>query len=275
MQKTRLLAVANLIAFIVHVCISYGSQFKLINDKAVGDISDSYPSLFTPAGFTFSIWGVIYISLSALVVYHLVMARKKTADHPANRDLLRMGPWFILNNIATALWTVVWTGEQLLLSVILIIVQLISLVIIHRSLNIYDLSRTIQSKAFTQFPLSIYLGWISIATIANTSTYLASINWTGGLAPETWTVIMITVAVLLTAVVVFTRRNVFYGLVVVWALYGILSKRNSEGGDYSQIVYTAWAGLIITAIICAIQTLRNSMLSRRMDLNIGVTSKTS
>ncbi len=267
MKKIRQLAIANFITFIIHVCLSYASQFKLINANDVGDVSDTYPSLFTPAGFTFSIWGVIYTALLALTIYHLVMTTRKGIDDPANQDVLRIGPWFIINNLATAAWTIAWTGELLLLSVILIFIQLVSLIIIHRALTIYDLSRSGRSKVFTQFPLSIYLGWISIATIANTSSYLASLEWTGGLGAETWTVIMIAVAVMLTAVVVFTRRNVFYGLVIIWALYGILSKRNEEGGEYSSIIHAAWAGLAVTAVICTIQMLRNSMLSRQMNLN--------
>jgi hypothetical protein len=269
MKNIRQLAVANFIAFMIHVCVSYASQFKLISAKDVGEVSDTYPSLFTPAGFTFSIWGVIYLSLFAMTIYHIVNTGHKSGRDEATDDVRKMGAWFIINNLATAAWTIAWTAEQLLLSVVLILIQLISLISIHRSLNIYDLSRNGVSKAFTQFPLSIYLGWISIATIANISGYLASLGWTGGLDPETWTVIMISVAVLLSAAVVFTRRNIFYGLVVIWALYGILSKRNDPAGDDRPIVYAAWCALIVTAVICAIQMLRNSMLSRQMDLNTG------
>src|SRR5918993_2168813 len=107
MKKLRSLALLNAIVFFVHVFISYSTQFKLINQKDVGEVSNNYSSLFTPAPVTFAIWGLIYLSLSAFVIYHIVNAWKKPETHPANLDLVRIGPWFIINNIATAAWLIV------------------------------------------------------------------------------------------------------------------------------------------------------------------------
>ncbi len=262
MKKIRTLAVLNALFFIVHVSISYFTQFKLINNQDVGEVSDNYTSLFTPAGITFAIWGLIYLALLAFAVYHLAIAFKRDINHPANSDLSRIGPWFIINNIATAAWLIVWTNELLLLSVLLIFIQLISLIIINLRLPIYDRSREIASKIFTQFPLSIYFAWLTIATIANTSTYLASVNFSAGIDAVTWTIIMISIAVMITAMVVFLRRNIFYGLVVIWALYGIILKREAVGGNGEAIMNTAWSGIIVTAVVCIVQLLRNNEFAR-------------
>ena len=110
MKKIRLLAVLNAIVFLVHVLISYSTQFKLINNKDVGEVSSNYSSLFTPAPVTFAIWGVIYLSLLCFCIYHLFAAWNRTGADPANRDLEKIGPWFIINNLATAAWLIAWVN---------------------------------------------------------------------------------------------------------------------------------------------------------------------
>ncbi|MET0300825.1 MAG: hypothetical protein ABW036_13725, partial [Flavitalea sp.] len=131
MKKHRLLAVSNALILLVHVFISYSTQFKLINNKDVGEVSKIYSSLFTPAPVTFAIWGVIYLSLLAFCIYHLVHAWRQSVSFEANKDLLQIGGWFIFNNLATISWLIAWTNERILLSVILIFAQLISLIIIN------------------------------------------------------------------------------------------------------------------------------------------------
>ena len=120
MNKTKALAVLNVISFIIHVAFSYMTQSNVINQKNVGEVSDTYPSLFTPAGFTFAIWGIIYTSLGIFCVFHMVMTYKRN-ENAANRDLRSIGALFILNNIATALCLIACTRVQLVLSVLFII----------------------------------------------------------------------------------------------------------------------------------------------------------
>jgi hypothetical protein len=259
MKKIKLLAVLNAIVFLVHVVISYSTQFKLINNKDVGEVSNNYSSLFTPAPITFAIWGVIYFSLLCFSVYHLIMAWKRPEEDAANGDIQRIGFWFIINNLATAAWLIAWTNERLGLSVSLIFIQLISLMIINTRLPVYDRSRETASKIFTQFPLSIYFAWLTIATIANVSSYLAARDWSAGITDITWTVIMISVAVLITIAVIILRKNVFYGMVVIWALYGIIQKRQIENSGSNAgipekiIVDVALTGIVIVAITCLLQ----------------------
>ena len=261
MKKTQILSILNLVALVIHVTLSYFTQFKLISEQDVGQVSDAYDSLFTPAGITFAIWGVIYTALLFFCIYHIRMAFKQEDTHHANENVLRIGPWFILNNIGAASWLIVWTKGLITASAGLIIFQLLTLIIIHLRLNIHDPHSKTDSKIFTQFPLSIYFGWLTIATIANISVYLLASGWKGfGLnySPIEWTRIMIGIAVFLTALVVFTRRNVFFGLVIIWALYGIILKRESlNAAVYADIIKTAWIGLGIVAACCTIQFLQN------------------
>lgn len=261
MKKTQILSILNFVALVIHVTLSYFTQFKLINQQDVGQVSDTYDSLFTPAGITFAIWGVIYTALLFFCIYHIRIAFKQEETYHANENVLRMGPWFILNNIGAACWLIVWTKGLIAASAGLIIFQLLALIIIHLRLNIHDPHSKTESKIFTQFPLSIYFGWLTIATIANISVYLLASGWKGfGLdySPIEWTRIMIGIAVFLTALVIFSRRNVFFGLVIVWALYGIILKRESlNAAANADIIKTAWVGMGIVAACCTIQFLQN------------------
>ncbi len=261
-NKIRTLSILNLLSLLVHISFSYATQFKLINKKTVGEISDQYTSLFTPAGFTFAIWGLIYLSLIAFCIYHLIMAYRQVPVYYPNQDISRMGGLFMFNNLAAAAWLLAWTQEKIGLSLILILFQLFTLIMIHLLTDIYNRRRNFNSKLFTQFPLSIYLGWISIATIANTAVFLSSINWNGaglGLSAITWTRIMIAAAVFITLIVVLLRNNVFFGLVILWALFGIIKKLQMVNAiAYSEIIQTAWIAIAVVGVMCIIQSIKNA-----------------
>ncbi len=250
MKKIKALAVLNALFFLVHLVPSQLTQLKLLNSQTIGDVSDKYPTLFTPAGITFAIWGLIYLSLTAFCIYHLLKAYKAGEDHEANAALKRIGYLFILNNLATGAWTIAWVYEWLVLSVILMLVQLVTLLAMQLRLGIYDPARSLASKWFTQFPLSIYFGWICIATVANVSAVLVGLEWDGfGLSPEFWTILLIAIATGITLFLVFNRRNPFVGLVTVWAFYGIVLKHQQLGAaSGTNIPTAAWIGLVLVAL---------------------------
>lgn len=259
MNRIRRLVLLNAIAFFIHLIISWLTQFKLINTKDVGEISDQHPSIFTPSGTTFLIWTVIYVALISFSVFHVIKAFKEPETNEHNEDVSNISGFFIINNVATASWLIFWVNNYITTSVILIFIQLITLIIIHIRLNIHDASRSFASKLFTQFPLSIYLGWISIATIANISTWLTCAAWNGwGVSPINWTITMIALAVFLTLSVINRKKNVFFGLVVIWALFGIITKRTTDNPeDHQPIIMVSWAGIAIIALACVFGLIRN------------------
>lgn len=257
---TRLLAVLNTLFFIIHLLISYFVQKKMFSTMDVGEVSMKYDTVFTPAAITFSIWGLIYISLLAFCIYHLYKAFKEEESQQANSDIRAIGTLFIINNIATALWLLAWVNEKLLLSVILILIQLISLILISIRAHISNPYRSLITKIFTHFPLSIYFGWISIASIANISAYLKSVHWDGmGISDNYWTIIMIGFATLITVFIIVVRRNFIFGLVVLWALYGIILKRNQLGTvSFESVINAAWAAFAVIVIALAIRLVKQS-----------------
>ncbi|HEX2630910.1 MAG TPA: DUF6064 family protein [Chitinophagaceae bacterium] len=259
MQKIKALAILNAISFILHLGIVYMTQNKMLNTKDVGEVSDQFTSFFTPADFTFAIWGIIYTCLGIFCLYHIVMAYKHQKVNPANVDLVAIGPWFIFTNLASAAWLWAWTNEQLLLSVALIFVQLLSLIIIHARLGIHMPLRSAGSKTCTEFPLSIYFGWISIATVANTATYLVSIGWDGaGIPAVTWTMIALAVIISLTVLMVMLRKNIAFGLVAMWGLYGIVYRLTGfDTNEYQDLINIAWGGIALIMLLCLLQVGRS------------------
>ena len=229
----------NLVFFAVMVVMNYLANALPLNNKTTGELSDSFPNLFVPAGITFSIWGVIYL---LLLVYCIIQFKASN-----NAVSLNIGWAFGISCMLNALWIVFWHYGKLPLSLIVMIGMLASLIYIN--VLIKDLPFGLIKAAF-----GIYLGWICIATIANVTTLLVHYNWQGfGLSEETWTVVMISAGVLIAGVSLLSLKNPFIALSVIWAFAGIILKRHY---DYRSIVLTAGIGIVILLIITVYGFLR-------------------
>ncbi|WP_051189648.1 hypothetical protein [Daejeonella oryzae] len=264
MKKVKILSILNSIVFIIAFLISNLSQFKYFGTQNIGEVSDKYQTLFAPAGFTFGIWGLIYLSLFAFNFYHLNKAFTASEKNEFNEYTRSIDIYFIINNIAASAWVFAWINEQLGLSVILMLVQLITLLLINIRLHIYNPHTNWSVKIVTQMPFSIYFGWICVATIANISAFLVSVNWDGaGISDSYWLIILIGLSVLLTLFLVFVRRNLFFAMVIMWALYGIMDKNTSTQPEFyqniNQAIITAMAVIALSIII---QSVNNIKLAR-------------
>lgn len=212
----KLMRWLNLITFILMIGVNYYAGYFGIDGTTVQTVSDSLPSLFTPSPYVFSIWGVIYLGLGAFVVYGL---SKKQAD---NELINRIGPWFVINSLLNSAWIVLWLMEQWVISLVLIIGILVTLIIIYLRLNAHLEDVRGKDFWFILAPFSIYLGWLGVATIANTSVIFIANGITElGVSGTFWTVIMMVVAALLSNLMVGLRRDWFFSWVVIWAEIGI------------------------------------------------------
>lgn len=184
-----------------------------LNGLSTAEISDSFSVFFVPADYVFSIWGVIYLLLAAFSFY---LFTEEGKNDPVATHIT---PWYILSAVANSAWLFCWHYQQFGLSVIVMLVLLASL------LRIYTLlpAPATRLQAWTRnLPFSVYLGWISVATIANISDYLDLRGWSGwGLNERAWAVIMIMAAGLLGSIIAIRKRDVAYPLVIIWALIGI------------------------------------------------------
>jgi hypothetical protein len=218
----------NVVLFAGMLVMNYLANALPLNNKTTGELSDSFPNLFVPAGLTFSIWGVIYILLLLYVIFQFKDSNALTVS----KISLAFGITCLLN----ALWIVFWHYGKLPLSLLVMAGLLASLIYIN--IAIRDLPFGIIKASF-----GIYLGWICIATIANVTAVLVTSGWNGfNISQEVWTIIMIAVGTLLVALAIYRLTNPFLGLAVVWAFLGIAIKRQD---DYKTILITAVIAMVV------------------------------
>jgi hypothetical protein len=239
-NSSTLLKWLNAVAFVAVVFVNgLAGSTTLIGSKTTAQVSDANPTLITPAGYVFSIWGVIYVLLGVFVVFQALPGEK-------GREFREKVGWlFILSSILNVFWLFLWQFEYLSFSVVVMFLLLATLILIYLRLEIGKSKVQLREKIAFHLPFSVYLGWITIASIANVAATLVSVNWDGfGISPETWAIIIAITALLIAILVVLTRKDVAYGLVVIWALLGIAVKQSAN----QNIVITTEVGTIILAI---------------------------
>jgi hypothetical protein len=217
MKKT--LQILNGIAFISMIYINYLSNTGLINNNTNATVSRSFENLFTPAGYAFSIWGIIYLLLLGFVVFQGRSLFKKVKDEGV---VEKIGWWFIISCAANSLWLFAWLHETLLLAAIIMVVLLASLIQINLKTGAQIETQPLKIKLFVWLPFSMYMGWISVALIANMAALLTQWSWNGfGLSEVFWTVFMIVIAGLVNMWVTRKRHMPIFSLVGIWALVAI------------------------------------------------------
>ncbi|HRX63991.1 MAG TPA: hypothetical protein P5060_02705 [Candidatus Absconditabacterales bacterium] len=239
---TKFLLIANIVAFVAVMVINYLATNLPIGGLTTGELSDLYPNLFVPAGLTFSIWGLIYLALLGFVVWQAIdFFKKKSLGITKN-----IGRLFILSCMANIGWIFARHYQKLFLSVIIMILFLIILIVLNNRVQIGKKIGSFKDKLFLQVPFSLYLGWISVATIANISTYLVNIGRSGrGISPVSWTIVVIIVAMILALLALYRKRDIVFALVVIRAFLGIILKRLGAETVYSEIVWTAGIAIVI------------------------------
>lgn len=193
-----------------------------LNGRTTGEISDSFNVLFVPAGYVFSIWGVIYIGLLAYTVYQAIPSRRSD-------PLLRQTGWLMaVSSLANGAWIFFWHYGLYGLTLATMGILLAVLIIVYLRI---DNGRAIFSKIekwTVSIPISIYLGWITVATIANITAILGGSGWSGwGISPLAWTLILLAAGVVIAALMATTRTDPAYLLVLIWAFSGISVRWNN------------------------------------------------
>ena len=235
----NILRFGNILAFLVVVIVNSIAGAIGINGLQTGAISDKYATLIAPAGYVFSIWGVIYLLLLGFVAYQFSSKRK---DSPFRE---RIGYLFIVSCIINICWLLLWHYQMIAASVILMLGLLLTLITIYTRLGLGIEKVPRNEMLLVQLPFSVYLGWITVATIANIAAALVSLG-----QPElilgavNWTILVIVVAVLITGIVLWKRRDLGYTAVLIWALVGIYVKQSA----LAPVASTAIIGAAVVAI---------------------------
>ena len=241
-----LISIINLIFYLFVVTMNFLANFLPLNGQTSGEISDKLHVVFTPAGYVFSIWGLIYFLLAIWVFRQFL---SKHQNSPAYKAAF---PWFALSCVLNGAWLLAWHYEHFLLSVFIIIALLATLMVIYTSI------KKVEHTTFDLFPFSVYTGWVSVATIADISYYLTYIKWDGfGVSSLTWTIVLLIAATTLAFVFAGKNRDWCYLLVFVWAFIGIGIRNSSTYPVITDISYILATITFIISITIFIKSRRN------------------
>lgn len=224
-------------AFLVMVGMNMAAVLLPLNGISTAAVSDKYANLFAPAGVTFSIWSVIYTLLLVYVVVQFSGVRKKLGVVVQEGLYEKITPLFIATSVINAVWIICWHYDVIWLSVVLMIALLVLLIKIATHITNYSDKHPLRLREYAvlRLPFTVYFGWITIATIANITTWLVSIKWDGfGIKPGAWMVAVLFVGLGIALATLFRHRDIAYGAVIVWAYCGILLKHLSEQGFNGQ-----------------------------------------
>jgi len=255
-MKDRQRQIAVVLTVLVTITINVLANALPLNGLNTGEISDRFQVYFVPAGYVFSIWGLIYIGLIAFAIFQALPSQRE------NPRLRSTGWWIALGGIANSVWIFFWHYELFPLTLIAMLVLLATLIITYLRLGT---GRTKVSTAETwavRVPFSIYLGWITVATAANITDVLDYWNWNGfGIAPELWMGIVLLAVLVIATLMAFTRRDVAYALVLLWALAGIGIKHAAV----AAVVIPTWItfGLVALTLIAAFFSRRPALQAEK------------
>jgi benzodiazapine receptor len=248
MRKNLIRQILVVVAVVSTITVNVLANALPINGKNTGEISDSFDVLFVPAGYVFSIWGLIYLGLAAYAVFQALPAQRD------NERLRRIDYPFLLGSIANVTWIFLWHYEQFPLTIAVMSVLLVSLIVIYLRLDIGRAQTRGAERWLVDVPFSVYLGWITVATIANATIVLEFVGWNGwGLSDAAWFVIMLAVALVVAILMTITRADVAYLLVLAWAFAGIGMKH----ADNAIVSTTSWIATAIVLVLVILSILRH------------------
>jgi hypothetical protein len=232
--------VVTVVAFVAVVTVNGLANALPINGLTTGEISDRFPVLVVPAGYVFSIWGLIYLGLAAFAVYQALPSLR------ADPLLRRLGWLPALTGALNVAWILLWHHEAFVLTVPVMVALLATLVTIEATLRGGGRTHAGAERWAVAVPYSIYAGWITVATIANVAAALASIGFTGsGIDPTVIASAVLLVGLAIATAMVARFRDPAYGCVIVWAYAGIVVK---ESGT-PLVPFVAGASALVIAIL--------------------------
>lgn len=235
MSKDTPRQMINLLSVILALTVNILASTLPLNGQNTAEISDRFQVYFVPAGYVFSIWGIIYIGWITFTIFQFQRSQKESPR------LRRLGYLFALSNLANATWLFCWHYNQFGLSVLVMLALLGLLIASYLRLDVNRSSGSRLEYWSVDVLFSVYLGWITVATVANISDWLYYIGWDAfGISAQAWAVLMVFVASLLGLAMAISRGDVGFLAVLVWAFIGIAVKQTS-----APIVVGAWIAAVL------------------------------
>ena len=242
-----LLKILNAVAFVATLTFNYISSAGLISPYGVGTISRLHPTRITPASGAFAIWAYIYALQGYFIAYQFCWPKQDEATL-----LHGVGLWYISACVFNSLWICIFvqgTDVSMWLSTVVIVGLLSSLCKIYLNTKCWGWAAPrpggVLQKLALDVHLSLYAGWVTVATIVNTTVALTTV-WTADAATaSTCSAVMLVVALLVNVTIVATRRDCVWGFVLTWAAYYIAA----EFKDDATVSTTATVVAILIGIV--------------------------
>lgn len=242
-----ILKIAMVIFYVGMLFVNYLANALPLNNRPTGEISDMYPTLFTPSGFTFSIWAIIYLLLGVFVFKILLMPLSEIESTGLSAIMIV----FIVSSLFNVIWLFLWHYDYIGLSTVAMLLLLITLLIGYTMLSNQDV--------LIRAPFSIYAAWISVAFIANIAIFLVKHDFSGfGIKPEIYTLIIILIAAGIGIWTVLEMNDLLFGFVFIWALFGILMRHvNVLNNQYPMVIYGIVFSMTAISITLIYQFIQN------------------
>lgn len=235
MKAKRMIMVIGLVLTLV---VNFLADFLPINALTTGEISDRFPIIFVPAGYVFSIWGLIYLALIVFIIYSM------TPKGLADQKIDAIAGWFVAASVFNVAWIFLWHYLCFTWTLLPIFGLLISLCVIYEKLRIGVERRSFKEAVLVNVPFGMYLGWMTVAVVANVSQVLYVLGWSGApLSEPAWAAIMLGVASVIGVLMIFRRNEVSFPAVLVWAFVGIWVKN-------SDTLLVAVTAMILAMVLC-------------------------
>jgi hypothetical protein len=240
-MKYKILSIINLVTTIAVISWNYYINAVGINGLVISDLSRQYENLFTPASYAFSIWGIIFLGLIALSLYYCYLAfSKNLKEKEHNPKILK---YLIIANILNGLWSYFFISQQTGISIVAMFGILLALIICIVGLRMEKFDADPKTIIFIWWPISFYIGWISVAAIANVASHLSRSGFnTVAVTDYQYTVIMIVIATIINVLMIYYRNMREFGLVGVWSLVAI----------YIRHTNTEFSSIADLALVCAV-----------------------
>ena len=245
-QKNNIISKALVsVSFLLMITANALANSIPINGLNTGEVSDSYPNLFAPAGITFAVWGLIYLLLAAYTVFRLIIK----ADSPEYTLSKSIDRYFVLSSLANTVWIFAWHYRHIGLSLLLMILILTCLAAVSVSLAGKAMDK--KHRWIMRLPFSVYFGWITVAAIANFTTWLVNLELGGyGISQPTWTVIIVFVGLIIAMATILKQKDAVFGMVIIWAYLGILIKHTGAAGyngEYISVIFAVSVSIVLLA----------------------------
>lgn len=265
--KNKLLVLGNSLGVIFTIIVNSLAIILPLNGKTTSELSDAIPNLFVPAVLTFSIWSIIYLFLIIFMIYQILDIKKGKSE---TNYIQKIGIWFIVSCLANILWIFLWQYQFVTYSLFAMLLLLFSLIMIYLRLEIGLSKVSLKEKLAIHTTISIYLGWITVATIANITAVLVNLGADGlYLGEVAWTILVIIIAGILTVSILINRKDIAYGIVIIWALLGIVIKRLGSDPVYGVQTGIATTAAVVILIITGVIIARMiPMIFRKKDYKV-------